>query len=121
GGREVAADVVREVLSALELATWQRRLGEKVQASPAEFGFDRPQLEFRIEAGPRSYRLLFGSQAPGNPENIYLLVEGHSTASFGGLVKKDFLRALDKRRQEFLGGLVFPLLRSETSALTLTP
>src|SRR5690606_10493631 len=50
GGREVNQDVVREVLSALDLAVWKRKLGELPQTPAAELGFDKPRLEFRIEA-----------------------------------------------------------------------
>ena len=59
-----------------------------------------------------------GNAAPSPADSVYLKVEGTNVPSTVGVVTSTFVEQLTKTSQEFLGGLVFPYTRGETSEVT---
>lgn len=118
--RPADEETVRGLLRLLDLAIFKRTLGPGSHVDAGKLGFDKPALEMRIDAGPRSYRLVAGARAPAPANSVYLKVEGTNVETVIGVVDESFVSQLKKTEQEFLGGLVFPLARSETRSLKLT-
>jgi hypothetical protein len=118
--RPADEEAVRGVLRLLDLASWKRTLGAGGHIESSKLGFERPSLELRIDAGPRSYRILAGAKAPAPAHSVYLKVEGTNVETAIGVVDESVVSQLQKTEQEFLGGLVFPLARSETLSLRLS-
>jgi hypothetical protein len=119
-GRPADEEAVRSLLRLLDLASFKRTLGKGSDLDSAKLGFDQPRLEMRIDAGPRSYRIVAGGDAPAPSNGVYLRVEGTNVETLTGVVDESVVSQLAKTEQEFLGGLVFPLARSETRSLKIT-
>lgn len=119
-GKPADEEVVRGLLRLLDLASFKRTLGSGTHVESRNLGFENPELELYIDAGPRSYRIVAGAPAPAPPHSVYLKVEGTNVETTVGVVDESIVSQLKKTEQEFLGGLVFPLARSQTSSLKLT-
>lgn len=120
GQKPADEEAVRSLLRLLDLASFKRTLGDGAHLEGTRLGFDSPRLEMRVDAGPRSYRIVAGSAAPSPLHSVYLKVEGTNVETKIGVVDESVVAQLTKTEQEFLGGLVFPLARSETRSLKLT-
>lgn len=112
-------ETVRSVLRLLDLASFERTLGSGAHTDLHKLGFDEPRVDLSVLAGPRSYRIVAGSKAPSPPGSVYLKVEGTNVDTRVGVVDESLVSELEKSEQEFLGGLVFPLARSETAELSI--
>lgn len=118
GKRNAEESAVDEYISALEFSTWERTLDD--QGAPLdEFGFRDPILEVRVEAGPRTYRLLFGKKAPHPPGSVYARIEGANIPTTVGVVSGEVVEKLHRSEQEFQSALVLPYSKRQTSRLVL--
>ncbi len=118
-GLETDEEAVRSLLRTLDLASFKRVLGSGAHVDADGLGFRSPRLELAIVAGPRSYRIVAGNEAPTPKGTRYLKVEGTNVDARVGVVEESLVLELEKSEQEFLGGLVFPLARSETAKLSI--
>lgn len=118
--RPADEQAVRSLLRLLDLASFKRTVGKGTHLTETNFGFESPRLEMRVDAGPRSYRIVAGAPAHAPANSVYLKVEGTNVETTVGVVDESIVSQLTKTEQEFLGGLVFPLARSETRSLKLT-
>lgn len=119
GTRRADEAAVAELISALDFATWNRRLS--VQSAPdlEKFGLRDPELEVAVSAGPRSYRIVIGKVAPSPKGARYLLLDGNNVDTVLGVVRGEFLESLSRDEQEFRGTLLFPYSRRETTRLSI--
>lgn len=116
-GAEVAEPgAVGELVTALEFASWQRRIATDVPLE--ELGLRPPRLTVALSAGARSYRLLFGEDVPQEDGNVYLAVEGSGAELRFGTVKRELLVLLEQGQQAFRGKALFPLAQSRTQSLS---
>ncbi|GEM_PF-1609929 len=119
GKNKANAEAVSTLLRTLEYATWERIVSEDSALSNQVLGFESPQLEARILAGPRSYRLLIGAQAPTPPHSVYARVEGKSIDTKTGVIQESLLIKLARGEQVFRGSRLFLTSRRNTQSLTI--
>lgn len=110
---------VSELLSTLDFASWIRRLPSAESNDLKKLGFETPRLELKLQAGPRSARLLLGSPAPHPEESIYARFEQTGDEPTTGVVSSSLLTRLLRGEQEFRGSSLFAYSRSDTTNLTI--
>ncbi len=119
GGGRADAALVRELLSALEFATFKRRL----EGLPQDARSMEPQLRVKIESAGQSSTIDFFSETETSKLDARgeVYVEVHDAkARRSGVVEGRLLSTLKRSKQEFRGSQLFPFSIESTLSLDVT-
>lgn len=117
--RKADPGAVSELLSALEYATWARRVDPDA-VDRTEFGLQAPILEVRVTFRNTDYRLVVGGEAPTPRGARYAELTGTGVPSPGvGLLSANTVERLQVDARAFLGRQLLPYARSEMARVEL--
>jgi hypothetical protein len=117
-GRDTALDEqgVAELLTALEFATFERRVAG---VAPAGMGLEAPRLRVTLEMGSLRYALVVGGAAPSPTGALYAEVTGGARGTVHYAIAGTLLTELERRAREARSRRLVPLLSTELAAVEL--